>query len=70
MADLITPSTPLANCTPPPSPLPLFVPHVTPEPHPLFCRLQGLGVTSSRTPTPQTLCPPYRTAPVFGGEKK
>ena len=25
---------------------------VTPEPQPLFCRLQGLGVSASRTPTP------------------
>ena len=29
-----------------PSPLPLCVPHVTPEPQPLFYRLQGLGVTA------------------------
>jgi len=25
----------------------VFVPTVTPEPQPLFCRLQGLGVTAS-----------------------
>ena len=29
----------------------LFVPDVNPGPKPLFCRLQGLGVTPDPTPT-------------------
>ena len=37
------------------------VPDVPPEPKPLFCRLQGLGVTVSRSPTPLTPGPPYPT---------
>ena len=32
---------------PPPLSQPLFVPDVNPEPQPLFCRLQGQGVTAS-----------------------
>ena len=36
----------------PPSHSLVSVLDVTHEPQPLFCRLQGLGVTASRTPTP------------------
>ena len=43
---------------------PLFVPDVPPEPIPLVCRLQGLGVTPSRSPTPLTPGPPYPTGAV------
>jgi len=34
----------MVDCTPPPKPLPLYLPRVNPEPQPLFCRLQGLEV--------------------------
>jgi hypothetical protein len=42
---------------------PLFVPDVNPELKPLFCRLQGLGVPASRTPTPLTPCLPCDGTP-------
>ena len=44
---------------------PVFVPDVPPEAKPLFCHLQGLETTPSRTPTPQTPGPPYPIEPGF-----
>jgi len=45
------------RCAPPlsityPKHGPLFVPDVNPEPKPLFCCQQSLGVTPSQTPPP------------------
>ena len=45
----ITPQ-PLVDSTPPPQSLPLYLPHANPEPQPLSCRLQGLGVPWLSTP--------------------
>ena len=45
---------------------PVFVPDVPPEPKPLCCRLQGLEVTASRSPTPFTPGPMKRG--ISGGD--
>ena len=48
------PNLPDVTLVPPPPPniARVFVPDVNFEPQPLFCRLQGLGVTAVPTPTP------------------
>ena len=45
--------SPRTHLTSPPNTPQVFVPDVNPSPLPLFCRLQGLGVTTDPTPTPQ-----------------